>query len=822
MIGCPPIERLSEFLAGTCAAEESSRIEAHIADCPSCCDYCLKASSDEELLSAIREVLDSSAPTLIDPCVTTNPSAAVSGETDIGAIEGYTILRELGRGGMGVVYLAHQASTKREVALKVLLEGPFASTTAKRRFEREVELAAQLAHPNIVTILESGLARGRYYFAMQYVEGQRLDHFVACHRLGVPQVLRLFAKVCRAVSFAHQRGVIHRDLKPSNILVDDAGEPHVLDFGLAKQDAPDGKPAVSLPGQVLGTVPFMSPEQAVGAYQEVGTRSDVYSLGVILFRLLTGRMPYEVSKDVRRTVEAIVSTPPARPSRIRRDIDGDAETIVLRALAKERDRRYASADALVEDIESYLACRPIAARRDNLPYVLRKFISRHRFATASATVMLVLGFLALTMGLRQRATAIRAEVGAMLAALVRDFPAAQAQLAKAPGAARRALAESVGRYAQSAAYTERIAGARGAILLDSDAFWHSVDGGPLWAGGEWLELCALPRGMVNEILPQLTDRGQRGTDRQKYVAFCLIGQLVEPDEAVAALCTYAAAHEPDPGVAAAARWAAQRLGRQAGAAKGELTFHDDLSRLTFVRVPAWQGERSGPDPHDPDRFADEGLPAGPAVVESFFLAETEVTWAAFAGFLADPAGAAAYGDQARNWLTTALAAVPEAKRDLAAVGYVTLGAARRYAEWLSEHGATAQPRRRYRLPTEQEWEVACRAGGTGRFAYGDDARYLRYFANSEGAVGTWPIAAQRMPSAGGLFDMHGSLWEWTDTRYPSELVTEPLPAGQQLWVYRGGAYHSPAARCRCAQRNYGTGVATDYTGFRIVMEFSDP
>jgi len=213
-------------------------------------------------------------------------------------IPGYEILEEIHRGGQGIVYRAVQLGTKREVALKVMLEGPLADEVTRRRFEREVELAASLRHPNIVTILDSGVSQGRYYFAMEYIDGLRLDRYLAQVRPSLRQTLQLFVKICEAVNFAHQRGVIHRDIKPPNILVDWAGEPHVLDFGLAKPlqtaDARESTVAVvSVSGQLLGTVAYMSPEQTLGG-QNVDVRSDVYSLGVVFYEALLGQLPYSV------------------------------------------------------------------------------------------------------------------------------------------------------------------------------------------------------------------------------------------------------------------------------------------------------------------------------------------------------------------------------------------------------------------------------------------------------------------------------------------------------------------------------------------------
>ncbi|HEY3242326.1 MAG TPA: serine/threonine-protein kinase [Phycisphaerae bacterium] len=331
------------------------------------------------------------------PSLPTEDLIVVPGAVPLLTIPGYEILRELHRGGQGIVYQAVQKSTKRKVAVKLLLEGPFASASTKRRFEREVDLVAQLKHPNIITIFDSGMtADGRLFFAMDYVRGVPLRDYVRDNKLTLEQTLKLFGQVCEAVQYAHQKGVIHRDLKPSNILVDSDGAPKVLDFGLAKQMAAPVDTVMSMTGHVLGTLPYMSPEQARGNPDHIDTRTDVYALGVILYELLTGHYPYPVVGVVDEVLRHIKDTPPTPPSRAWHSdsgvggrsarklrpgqcpIDEEVQTIVLKALSKERERRYQSAGDLARDVARYLNDEPIEARRASALYLIRALMRRHR------------------------------------------------------------------------------------------------------------------------------------------------------------------------------------------------------------------------------------------------------------------------------------------------------------------------------------------------------------------------------------------------------------------------------------------------------------
>lgn len=323
------------------------------------------------------------------------------------ALRRYRLIREIHRGGQGVVYLAEQSVPQRQVALKMVREGPLASPGIQLRFQREIELLGSLSHPNIVTIHDSGGEGGLLYFVMDFVDGPTLDDHVRPLREQAAasrsrktvqrfhqETLLLFAKICDAVQAAHLRGIIHRDLKPSNIRIDSRGEPRVLDFGLAKDASSDQRtgegPSLTEAGQFLGTLAFASPEQAEGANIDLDLRTDVYSLGVILYRLLTGRAPYDAGESVRTLIDAILHQDPIRPAAIVPELNDDMEIILLTALQKQRDRRYQTAGALAADIRHCLAGEPIDAKRDSTWYVVRKRLMHHRLPVAAAIVILAL------------------------------------------------------------------------------------------------------------------------------------------------------------------------------------------------------------------------------------------------------------------------------------------------------------------------------------------------------------------------------------------------------------------------------------------------
>ncbi len=306
-------------------------------------------------------------------------------------IGGYTIRRRIGVGGMGVVYEAEQASPRRTVALK-LMRTALASAERAGRFVLEADVLARLQHPGVAQVFDGGVHHeagvALPYFAMEYVAGARPITTCAAERnLDRDARLALFAEVCDAVEHGHQRGVIHRDLKPANILVDQAGQPRVIDFGVARLVAPetDRTAMHTETGQIVGTLHYMSPEQCDGRMREIDTRTDVYSLGVVLYELLCGALPYDLDGTLPFEVPAIIRTAvPIRLSHHDRNLRGDLETIVHKALEKDRDRRYNAVGDLARDIRRHLANEPIEARAASSIYLLRKSLARHRSAVLVA------------------------------------------------------------------------------------------------------------------------------------------------------------------------------------------------------------------------------------------------------------------------------------------------------------------------------------------------------------------------------------------------------------------------------------------------------
>jgi len=305
----------------------------------------------------------------------------------LGELGDYELLEEIGRGGQGVVFRARQKSLNRTVALKVISLGQWASKAHLKRFRLEAEAAARLEHPGIVPIHEVGERDGSCYFSMQFIKGGQLDEVVRREPMPIRRAVELIAKVARTVHYAHEHGILHRDIKPGNILLDQKGEPHLTDFGLARLVETESTVTRTL--EVLGTPSYMAPEQAAANNTQLTSATDVYGLGAVLYQLLTGHPPF-AGGTTYETIKLLLETDPRQPRQLNPKIDRDLSTICLKCLEKDPQRRYPSALALAEDLERWLKHEPIQARRTGIFVRGRKWVQRNPTSALLAASLIAL------------------------------------------------------------------------------------------------------------------------------------------------------------------------------------------------------------------------------------------------------------------------------------------------------------------------------------------------------------------------------------------------------------------------------------------------
>jgi len=496
----PDPARLRQWLEGQLDEEESRTIEAHVEMCRDVC---------QPLLDAMSGFEDDLRPTVGNDEVL--PGEVISGPP------GYELLAELGRGGMGVIFKARQTKLNRLVALKMILAGKLASSADVQRFRAEAEAAAELDHPNIVPIYETGEYQGQQYFSMKLVEGERLAARLPNLRKDLRQAVPILVKVARAVHFAHQHRILHRDLKPGNVLLDKQGEPYVTDFGLAKRVESDT--ALTQTGAIVGTPSYMAPEQARGERQ-LTTATDVYALGAILYELLTGRPPFKADTPLG-TVRLVTDCDPVAPRVCNSKADRDLSVVALKCLEKDPAKRYGSAEAVAEELERWLSGVPIQARpAGNMERAWRWC---RRYPIVAALSFLVIALLAAGTGVF-----LDGYFKVRAAKTVSDRKAEEAR--KGFGLAYRSMNQTVFQIAQDPLLKERgFHELRKQLLEPAVKFYSEL----VELRSDDLQLEAergLACGMLAEVRTMLGETEQAATNcREKAAVFAALLE-VQPDE----------------------------------------------------------------------------------------------------------------------------------------------------------------------------------------------------------------------------------------------------------------------------------------------------
>jgi formylglycine-generating enzyme required for sulfatase activity len=713
-------------------------------------------------------------------------------------VPGYEILGVLGHGGMGVVYRARQLKANRLVALKMIRSVEHASPTDRLRFQIETEAVACLQHPHIVQLYEAGEVRGQPFFSLEFCDGGTLTEQLKKQRPSPREAATLIETLARAMQYAHLRGVVHRDLKPGNVLLAGAERvPKITDFGLAKRIDAEAR-EVSQSGAIMGTASYMAPEQAAGKVRDTGPAADVYALGALLYECLTGRPPFEGSQQV--VLVNVLNDEPVPPSRLAAKVPRDLETICLECLSKEPARRYASAEELANDLRRFLAGEPIRARPVGAVERTWKWVRRRPAAAALlGVVLLALVSLAVLSGnlvaARNDADEKRhaAEKEGDKARKARDFLVSifrikdiragntttarqilnQAEqripieFADQPQLRDELLAavEDVNRTLDRTIPAAMILEARGAIQL------HSPRGGR-----------ARP---VRQTLLYPDDRLSLAADALVQLVFLsdLHKERLQPDREAT-------------------------IGRKGCSPASAVRERNDSVLMTFVRLPkgtfhmGWNGR--------------PGSAQKTEIKEDFEIAVHDVTqgqWEAIMGN--NPSWFCRKGNGRNSVLE-----ISDEELKLFPVESVSWDDVQAFLKKLNE-----KERGRgylYRLPTEAEWEYACRGGATSL----EECSYHFYLdkptndLSSEQANfdGNYPFGKapkgpylDRPTRVGaypsnklGLCDMHGNVWQWTDTAVGS------------VQVFRGGCWGGLGPLCQAALRDWSTPSHRNHIlGFRL-------
>ncbi len=749
------------------------------------------------------------------------------------SLRGYILTTEEGEGGYGKVWRGWQESTSKEVAVKVFTRR---SGSDWIFLQREVERLAKLdSHANVITLLDANLSADPPFYVMDIMNGGSLDDaFVEDQGVPIKQAITWIEQICSSLQYVHGKGLIHCDLKPANVLLDERGTIRLADFGQSR--------VFTESAASLGTLFFMAPEQAIplepGRIVQPDVRWDIYALGASAMALLTGRPPHATNENRRRVSEAadlgarlnvyrdIVRTQ-TLPSTLHvgsKLLDYEITAIILKCVSANPDDRYDNVTAVMDDLQAWRAKRPVSPLRSSSSYRGKKFLQRNPFIVALALAAII-STVGLAQSFMKQRELDRNQAGKILATIATDPAQGLTLMESAGGGVQRYFPGLAQRYVDSTAHVERALGSLGAPWTAPDAFWASVQAdGPLWQNGEWLEMCTARWPKPQKLLDALDVQhmANSGSSTQKYVALCLIGQLGSGEKWTKVVAD-AAKSNTDPGVISAAIWASQRLGPKLQLNDNDQYIRDELAGVHFVKLPAATSFSPGSDKKELGRWKDEDRAASGARIGSIWLATSETSIAQFQKFLDDPAREK-FSPTIEKTLQKSLADQASANKGIStadrAVGSMSPVIAYRYCDWLTKKSRASGSRVTYRLPTEAEWEYACRGGNDGAYSYGRDSRYLEFFATHGGQEGVTLQSSLRMPNSYGLFDMHGNLWEICSTPYREKYSDPPLigesPDG---FVQRGGANYSPAKACRSAQRNFipANKLSTEST-FRIVRE----
>lgn len=739
----------------------------------------------------------------------------------------YEIRERTGEGATAIVYQAWDRDLKRPVAVKVLREGPGMSEVARQRFRREAQAAAGLAHPHVIQVYDAGEKDGRLYLVMELVDGKPLSDVLPDNVRDPREPLRLLEKAARGVAAAHEKGIVHRDLKPANILVTKEGEPKVGDFGLAHLS--ETKTELTRTGTALGTPLYMSPEQVEGRPKDISARTDVYALGAILYEILTGRPPHS-GETLAEIYGKIIREEPAAPRSLNPKVSKDLETIALKALEKLPGLRFASAAAFAEDLGRAIAGEPIQARPVSRAEKLWRHAVKSRAVLAAAAAIALLGMIAGVLMSQQPAHPGKMAILERLDGDVRTIRGGK----KSPASAGQVLGEGQGvetgawpsqgvlRFSDGTQLEIGPDGTVGDLSLESGKHL-SVSKGTIRAD--------LMKQSPNERMTLITPYGEVSGTGSTFRIFVHSdprqGARIEVERGQATLKKPTGEEVVIEGgffaVASTGQGsAAQPLGLPLDLGDGvklELVY---VSPGTFV-----MGSQEAPGA---EWQADERPEHRVTIPRGYYLGKYKVTRGQFAAFVKATGYRTEAEKEGKAWGRLATGGWSDIaglswqnpnfpQTDDHPVTCMNWNDAKAFCDW-----ATKKTGRTVKLPTEAEWEYACRAGTKTKWSFGDDAGQMGEYGwiskNSGGA--THPVG-QKKPNAWGLYDMHGNVWEWCQDwagPYTATETVEPLgPVGGDRRILRGGDWRHDASYARAAfrDRSIPSNSGTCH-GFRVEVQ----